>query len=82
MNENIKKLEIFLNKILIVGKFKNLNSDFSNIVEVYINNLNIWYYFNSDSVTKKDGNKEVNSKLDTINNVELLNPENFIFCKN
>ena len=76
-NEFLKNLEQSFIKV----KFKNLKPDFSNIVEVYNNNLNIWYYFNSDIVTKKDGTKEVNSKIDTINNVILLNPENFIFSK-
>jgi hypothetical protein len=65
----------------IRAKFTNIKPDKSNIDKVYLNNINIWYYRNSDSVIKKDGKKEVRSKLDTINNVILLNPENFIFCK-
>lgn len=63
------------------AKFKNIKADKSNINEIYENNISIWYYFNSDKVKKKDGTKEINSKLDTINHVILKNPENFIFCK-
>lgn len=76
--------ENFLNGIeqsLIKCKFKTLESDYSNIEDVYKNNLNIWYYFNSDIVTKKDGTKEISSKIDTINKVVLLNHDNFIFSK-
>jgi hypothetical protein len=70
-----------MNQNFIRAKFTNIKPDKSNIDKVYLNNINIWYYLNSDSVIKKDGNKEVRSKLNTINNVILLNPGNFIFCK-
>jgi hypothetical protein len=70
-----------LNQSFIKAKFKKLKADFSNIDEVFTNNINIWYYFNSDSVTKKDGIKKISSGTDTINNLFLLNPDNFIFSK-
>lgn len=76
-------IENFLNNLsqsFLLSKVKDLKPDFSNINEVFSNNINIWYYFQSDKVTKKDGS-EVNSKIDTINNLFLLNPESFIFSK-
>ena len=81
MSKNIDDFLKGMNQNFIRAKFTNIKPDKSNIDKVYLNNINIWYYLNSDSVIKKDGNKEVRSKLDTINNVILLNPENFIFCK-
>jgi hypothetical protein len=63
------------------AKFKNIKPDKSNLNKIYKNNISIWYYLNSDKVEKKDGTKEINSKLDTINQVILKNPENFVFCK-
>jgi hypothetical protein len=76
--DNFKKS---LSQVFIKVKFTDIKPDKSNINEVYNNNINIWYYFNSDSVLKKDGTKKISSKLDTFNNVFLLNPTNFIFCK-
>ncbi|HLF51059.1 hypothetical protein [Flavobacterium sp.] len=81
MNKNADGFFKSLEQLFLKANFTRLNSDFDNIDEIYNNNINIWYYFQSDCVTKKDGNKEVNSKLDTINNNILLNPDNFIFCK-
>ena len=81
MSKNIDDFLKGMNQNFIRAKFTNIKPDKSNIDKVYLNNINIWYYLNSDSVIKKDRNKEVRSKLDTINNVILLNPENFIFCK-
>lgn len=63
------------------AKFKNIKPDKSNLNKIYENNISIWYYFHSDKVEKKDGTKEINSELDTINHIILKNPENFIFCK-
>jgi hypothetical protein len=81
MNESTENFLKSIEQSFIKSKFSNLEPDFNNIVEVYTNNLNVWYYLNSDEVIKKDGNKEINTKIDTINQVVLLNPENFIFSK-
>ncbi|MFV5692053.1 hypothetical protein ACM55K_08515 [Flavobacterium sp. LT1R49] len=81
MKQSTNRLFKDLDQVFLKAKFTRIGFDCGNIDEIYNNNLNIWYYFQSDCVTKKDGNTEVNSKLDTINNVILLNPENFIFCK-
>lgn len=81
MKQSTNRLFKDLDQLFLKAKFTRIGFDCGNIDEIYNNNLNIWYYFQSDCVTKKDGNTEVNSKLDTINNVILLNPENFIFCK-
>lgn len=81
MNKNTELFLQSLEQSFIKSKFTTLEPDFNNIEDVYKNNLNIWYYFNSDIVTKKDGTKEINSKIDTINKVVLLNPDNFIFSK-
>jgi hypothetical protein len=56
--------------------FKHIKPDFSNIDEVYINNLNVWYINFSDiRPTTKDG-KDIE-----ITNGILLNPDNVIISK-
>jgi hypothetical protein len=80
MNNSSDFFQNSLHHFFIKAKFNRLKPDFSNIQEIYLNNINIWYYIESDAVSKKDLT-EVNSKVDTINNVILLNPENFIFSK-
>lgn len=62
------------NKTIIA--FSYIKPDFSNIDEVYTNNLNVWYCNNSDiRPTTKDG------KGIEITNGILLNPDNVIISK-
>lgn len=56
--------------------FKHIKPDFTNIDEVYTNNLNVWYCNNSDiRPTTKDG------KGIEVTNGILLNPDNVIISK-
>ena len=55
--------------------FTYLLPDFSNIDEVYTNNLNIWFLNNSENKETKDG-----KGIEILNGI-LLNPENIIFSK-
>lgn len=73
-----KEIRIFKaltnNKTIIA--FSYIKPDFSNIDEVYTNNLNVWYCNNSDvRPTTKDG------KGVEITNGILLNPDNVIISK-
>jgi len=68
----IHKAGFIINTLL---KFKYLEPEFNNIDEVYTNNLNVWYCYNSDHKESKDG-----TGIEITNGI-LKNPNNFIFSK-
>ena len=75
MNPRTKKILEYINTENIKFLFSFIKPDFSNLVEVYTNNLNLWFCNNSDEKTTKDG------KGIEITNGILLNPDNIIFSK-
>ena len=70
-----KKITDAINTTSTLIKFTTINSDFSNIEEVYQNNLLLWFINNSDSVETKD------RKGIEIHNNTVLNPENIVVLK-
>jgi hypothetical protein len=75
MNPTTKKILEYLNTENTKFLFSYIKPDFSNLDEVYQNNLNLWFCNNSDEKTTKD------SKGIEITNGILLNPDNIIFSK-
>lgn len=75
MNPTTKKILEYLNTENTKFLFSYIKTDFSNLDEVYQNNLNLWFCNNSDEKTTKD------SKGIEITNGILLNPDNIIFSK-
>ncbi len=75
MNPTTKKILEYLNTENTKFLFSYIKPDFSNLDEVYQNNLNLWFCNNSDEKTTKD------SKGVEITNGILLNPDNIIFSK-
>lgn len=72
MKNKILKKIVDISTVMCFCKIK---PDFSNIDEVYNNNLNYWFLNNSDNVTTKDGNS-----IEIINN-EIINAYNVVFSK-
>lgn len=70
-----KKIFDAINTAPTLIKFTTINPDFSNIEEVYQNNLLLWFINNGDSVETKDG------KGIEIHNNTVLNPENIVVLK-
>jgi len=77
LNQNEKSKRIMDAIFLVNTKFHftYLKPDFSNIIEVYNNNLNLWYLNNSDSKEVIDGTEI------KINNGILENSDKIIFSK-
>ncbi len=58
-----------------ISQFKSINTNISNVEDVYRNNLLLWFVNNSDTKETKDG------KGIEIHNNTILNPENIIVSK-
>lgn len=70
-----KKITDAINTASTLIQFTTINPDFSNIEEVYQNNLLLWFINNGDSLETKD------SKGIEIRNNTVLNPENIEVLK-
>lgn len=75
MSDSAKRIHQGIKKTNALLQFKRISPDYSNIDEVYTNNLNVWYAYNSDHKESKDSTEIV------ITNGVLENPDNFIFSK-